>query len=188
MRTPPQINRLILLTLAIIVSYLVARYFLTPATFGQYGWYRGASLGEVASATPVYAGKKACDECHSEVLELLGKGKHQTLTCEACHGVSSPHAANPDVLPVKMSGSHCIRCHEMNVSRPAWFKQIVVKEHYEGKCSDCHVPHNPTEVPEEEEKPESDKAAPPAPATPAESAKAPAPAPATQAPEKGTTP
>lgn len=150
MKMSPQVNRLILLTLAIVVSYLVARYFLTPATFGQYGWYRGAALGEIASATPVYAGKKACDECHSEILEVLGKGKHQTLTCEACHGVSSPHAANPDILPVKMSGSHCIRCHEANMSRPAWFKQIVVKEHYEGKCSECHVPHNPTEVPAEE--------------------------------------
>lgn len=151
LKTPPQINRLILLTLAIVASYLVARYFLTPPTFGQYGWYRGAALEEIAVRTPVYAGKQACDECHSDKLEELAKGKHQTLTCEGCHGVSSPHAANPDILPVKMEGSHCIRCHEKNDARPDWFKQIVVKEHYAGKCSECHIPHNPTEVPPEPE-------------------------------------
>ncbi|HPA17335.1 MAG TPA: hypothetical protein PLU30_06280 [Verrucomicrobiae bacterium] len=149
LKIPPQINRLILLTLGIVGSYLIARYFLTPATFGQYGWYRGAALEEIASRTPVYAGKLACDECHSEKLEMLAKGKHQTLSCEGCHGVSSQHAANPDILPVKMAGSHCIRCHEQNDSRPTWYKQIVVKDHYAGKCRECHMPHNPTEVPEE---------------------------------------
>ena len=47
---------------------MVARAFLTPATFGEYGWYRGAALEELAARTPVYAGKKACDECHSDIL------------------------------------------------------------------------------------------------------------------------
>jgi len=59
------------LTVAIVGSYLVARYFLTPNSFREYGWYRGEALGEIASRPPVYAGKKACDECHSEILEKL---------------------------------------------------------------------------------------------------------------------
>jgi hypothetical protein len=146
-RMPPQIVRLVLLTVAIVGSYLIARYFMTPPSFGQYGWYRGAALEEIASHTPVYAGKRACDECHSDVLEKLAKGEHKTLSCEACHGVSQDHAENPDVLPMKLTGNHCIRCHEESPSRPAWFKQIVVKEHYSGKCSECHSPHQPNEVP-----------------------------------------
>lgn len=146
-RMPPQILRLVLLTVAIVGSYLIARYFLTPPSFGQYGWYRGAALEEIASRTPVYAGKKACDECHSDVLQKLARAEHKTLSCEACHGVSQDHVANPDILPAKLTGNHCIRCHEANPSRPAWFKQIVVKEHYSGKCSECHVPHQPNEVP-----------------------------------------
>ncbi len=159
LKMPPQILRLVLLTLVIVGSYLVARAFLTPPSFGQYGWYRGAALEELRARTPVYAGKKACDECHSDVLHKLEKFEHKTLSCVACHGVSQAHANDPDVhsgqdsadqpnlKPEKLGGSHCIRCHEANPSRPKWFKQIVVKEHYTGKCTECHVPHQPNEVP-----------------------------------------
>lgn len=148
MKMPPQIFRLVLLTLGIVISYLTARYFLTPSSFGQYGWFRGAALEEIASRTPVYAGKKACDECHSEVLLNLAKGEHKTLSCEGCHGVSQEHAANPDITPIKLTGNHCIRCHEANPSRPSWFRQITVRNHYAGqKCTECHVPHQPNEVP-----------------------------------------
>ena len=144
---PPQILRLVLLTLAIVGSYLVARAFLTPPSFGDLGWYRAEALVELRARPPVYAGKQACDECHSDQLQKLAKDAHKTLSCEACHGVSREHAENPDVLPVKLTGSHCIRCHEANPSRPAWFKQIVVKDHYSGKCTECHVPHQPAQSP-----------------------------------------
>ena len=144
---PPQILRLVLLTLAIVGSYLIARVFLTPASFGEFGWYRGEALVELRSRPPVYAGKQACDECHSDQLQKLAKFEHQTLSCEACHGVSRDHADNPDVLPVKLTGSHCIRCHEANPSRPKWFKQIVAKDHYPGKCVECHKPHQPSQSP-----------------------------------------
>jgi hypothetical protein len=146
-KMPPQIVRLVLLTLAIVGSYMVARAFLTPQTFGQYGWYRGAALGEIASRTPVFAGKQACDECHSDISKKMAQFEHKTLSCEACHGVSKDHAEDPDISPVKLSGSHCIRCHEANPSRPKWFAQIVVKDHYSGKCTDCHLPHAPSQEP-----------------------------------------
>ena len=146
-RLPPQIVRLVLLTLGIVASYLVARYCLTPASFHQYGWYRGAALAEIGAREPVFAGKKACDECHSEVIQKLDKAPHKTLSCETCHGVSKDHAGNPDITPAKLTGSHCIRCHEANPSRPAWLKQIAVKQHYTGKCTECHLPHQPNEVP-----------------------------------------
>jgi hypothetical protein len=146
-KMPPQISRLVLLTFGIVASYLVARYFLTPSSFHQYGWFRGAALEEIAAREPVFAGKQACNECHSDVLQKQAKGPHKTLSCETCHGVSLDHAGNPDITPIKLTGSHCIRCHEANPSRPAWLKQIVLKEHYSGKCSECHVPHQPNEVP-----------------------------------------
>jgi hypothetical protein len=146
-KLPPQILRLVLLTIGILGSYLVARAFLTPQSFKEYGWYRGAALEELRARTPVFAGKAACDECHSEILQTLASGPHKTLSCEGCHGVSSAHAENPDVLPVKLTGSHCIRCHEANPSRPKWFKQIVVKDHYGSKCTECHLPHQPDQTP-----------------------------------------
>ena len=150
-KLPPQILRLVLLALAIVGSYLVARSFLTPPSFGQYGWYRGDALGEIANARePLFAGKLACDECHSDILHQLAGNAHKTLSCEGCHGVCSEHAANPDVLPVKATGSHCIRCHEYDISRPKWLKQIVIKDHFGVDCKECHLPHQPTKEPGKE--------------------------------------
>ena len=76
---PPQVFRIVLLAVGIVVCYSIARYFLTPATFGEYGWYRGAALVELATRDPVYAGKKACEECHGEEFQMLAKHDHKTL-------------------------------------------------------------------------------------------------------------
>jgi hypothetical protein len=150
-KMPPQIFRLVLLTVAIVVTYLIARNLLTPASFRVYGFYRGDALAELASRTPVFAGRKACLECHEEMQTLLLKGPHKTIGCETCHGPSSAHAADPDSdakKPDKLNTTPCMRCHEANPSRPATQKQITLKNHYTGqKCVECHVPHQPNEVP-----------------------------------------
>ena len=49
---PPQIVRLVLLTLLIIASYGVARMFLKPDSFGEFGHYRGAARGARAPRAP----------------------------------------------------------------------------------------------------------------------------------------
>lgn len=153
-RIPPQIVRLVLLTIGIVGSYLVARHFLTPPSFGEFGWYRGEALGEAASYNPVYAGRKACEECHADEVEQLLQYEHKTLSCEVCHGPGQAHADNPDVKMIRedqlqaLRYGLCVRCHEANPSRPRWYKQIESKDHYTGsKCIECHVPHMPSEVP-----------------------------------------
>ena len=150
-RLPPQIVRLVLLTIAIVGSYLVARYFLTPPSFGDHGWYRANALEELASRERVFAGKKACEECHEEDVKKLSKAEHKGLSCEACHGASQAHADNPDVekyKPDKRNTTPCARCHEANPARPKFLKQITSRTHYTGqKCTECHVPHQPLEVP-----------------------------------------
>lgn len=156
-KMPPQIFRLVLLTIAIVVTYLIARYLLTPATFGQYGFYRGETLLDHMSHTPVFAGRKACLECHEAIQDQLFKGEHKTIGCETCHGgvmsgesksLTKEHAKDPNVDLPKIGDSGCLRCHEANPSRPAWLKQIDPKDHYrEDKCVGCHVPHQPNEVP-----------------------------------------
>jgi hypothetical protein len=148
MKVPPQIVRLLLTTLIIVATYSIARYFLTPPTFGQYGWYRGEALREATARAPVFAGKKACEECHSDVTQKVAAAEHKTLACETCHGVSKAHSENPDVGVPKLTYSHCVRCHETDPSRPTWLKQVRAKEHYTGqRCTECHVPHQPNEVP-----------------------------------------
>jgi hypothetical protein len=147
---PPQLFRIVLLAVGIVVAYSIARYFLTPASFGEYGWYRGAALAELATRERIYADKQACEECHSDEYQKLIKHEHKSLSCEACHGPGEAHVQNPDNPDVKMAVLHyslCLRCHESNPSRPKWHKQIVSKNHYTGKCTECHVPHSPSEVP-----------------------------------------
>lgn len=149
---PPQIVRLVLLTVGIVGSYLVARFFLTPASFGEYGWYRGEALNELAANRQVvFAGKKSCDECHSDVVKKLLLGDHKGLSCEGCHDAALAHTQNPDnskLNPAKMQMSACTRCHEFSVSRPKWMHQITSRSHYAGqKCTECHLPHQPQEVP-----------------------------------------
>lgn len=148
MKMPPQIFRLLLLAVGIVGSYLAARYLLTPPSFNEYGWYRGAALEEARAHAAVFAGKKACEECHSDEVEKLAKYEHKSISCEACHGPGQAHADNPDVKIDKSNYGVCLRCHEANPSRPAWHKQIVSKDHYTGsKCTECHVPHAPSQVP-----------------------------------------
>jgi hypothetical protein len=146
---PPQLFRIFLLAVGIVASYLVARYFLTPPSFREYGWYRGAALMELATRDRAYAGKKACEECHSDEYQKLIKHEHKGLACESCHGPGEAHSNDPKPENIqKSSFAICLRCHEANPSRPKWHKQIVSKNHYTGsKCTECHVPHSPLEVP-----------------------------------------
>ena len=145
---PPQVLRIFLLAVGIVASYLIARHFLTPPSFSQYGWYRGEALAEMAARPPVYAGKKACEECHSEVFQKFLKHEHKTLSCEGCHGPGEAHGKDPRKDNIdKSSYAVCLRCHAASPSRPKFLKQVAVKNHYPGKCTECHVPHMPLEVP-----------------------------------------
>jgi hypothetical protein len=146
---PPQVLRIFLLAVGIVAAYLIARYFLTPASFQQYGWYRGAALAELATRDRAYAGKKGCEECHSDEYQKLMKHEHKGLACESCHGPGQAHADDPRKDNIQRSSyAACLRCHEANPSRPKWHKQVVSKNHYTGsKCTECHVPHSPSEVP-----------------------------------------
>jgi len=145
---PPQILRLLLLTVGIVGSYLTARSFLTPRSFGDFGWFRANAMGEIASLPRTFAGRKACEECHEEEVKKLSEKEHRNLSCEGCHGPAKAHVDNPDLKPDILHYSHCIRCHEANPSRPKSHKQIVSRTHYPGqKCTECHVPHQPSEVP-----------------------------------------
>ena len=148
---PPQILRLFLLFVAIVGTYFLARLFLTPPSFRQYGWYRGVALTELTARPVVFAGRQACDKCHKDQYQKLLKFEHKTLSCEGCHGPGQAHADNADVTIDKSSFGVCLRCHEANPSRPKWHKQIVSKTHYSSttgsKCTECHAPHAPSETP-----------------------------------------
>ncbi len=142
---PPQLVRLVLLTLAIVVGYFVARYYMTPESFGQYGFYRGASLTEHANRPLTFAGQESCRECHQEVLQQVAQFEHNTLGCETCHGPAVDHAMNPDASLIKIDDDSCLRCHRSDPSKPPWLRQIPEDDHYGEGCKECHTPHQPNE-------------------------------------------
>src|SRR3954469_16443849 len=85
-----------------VIAFLVfwaIRGLVVPKTFGQYGHYRAASMTEIASHPAKFAGHEAGDPCHSDVQAIKGKGKHEGVNCEACHGPLAGHAADPTVAP-----------------------------------------------------------------------------------------
>lgn len=146
---PPQITRVLQLTAAIVLVYFTARYFLVPASFGQFGWYRGDALKDYAALPISYAGATACAECHAEVVEKKAKAGHKGVPCESCHGALNAHAEDPNVEPPKIADHRfCIRCHEASPSRPEKFPQVkLAKHHDEEACTKCHTPHQPLEEP-----------------------------------------
>jgi hypothetical protein len=158
---PPQITRLVYLTLAIVASYFVARGFLVPQSFGQYGWYRGNALKEIAALPVSYAGRAACAGCHDDPAGQLAKGSHKGLSCESCHGPGSAHAEDPTVAAPKPTGPRfCLRCHELNLSRPAKFPQVETADHFPDQaCAECHAPHSPKDAPKASPKDASPPAA-----------------------------
>ena len=141
-----------LFVLAFLV-FLVVRHYVVPKSFGQYGHYRGAAIGEIAARPVKFAGHQTCEGCHSDVLDVKKKGKHAHVNCEACHGalisVAKPAAAPNStaliawsstgpviarlyVMPTIRVGDAglpdtavlCARCHTASAAKPKGFPQV----------------------------------------------------------------
>ena len=68
------------------LAFWAVRGFIVPRTFGQFGHYRAAAMGDVAAHPMKFAGHETCETCHSDVADVKAKGRHAHVTCEACHG------------------------------------------------------------------------------------------------------
>jgi len=129
-----------------ITAFLVLRWMMVPAGFGELGHYRSGALADNMARPIAYAGQAACIECHADVEAVRAQGRHAGVACESCHGALAAHASNPDgVKPVRPNPrTTCIICHTASISKPKSFPQVVPAEHApEGSCADCHVVHNP---------------------------------------------
>jgi predicted CXXCH cytochrome family protein len=128
-----------------VAAFFLAQRLFVPEGFGKYGHYRPGALADRRNLPLVFAGRAACEECHTDIAETKAKGKHARPACEACHGPLATHAADPSVKPVRPDGrTVCLRCHTALVGRPASFPQIAVAEHApKGACTECHAAHDP---------------------------------------------
>lgn len=129
-----------------VLVFVVVRALLVPAGFGELGHYRSGALGDVAALPLHFAGRAACEECHSDIAEARRGSHHERIGCESCHGALAAHAADPGSLTPKPpdAGTVCLRCHSTQAARPATFPQVDPKEHGSGtRCNECHKPHHP---------------------------------------------
>jgi len=129
-----------------LVLFFVARGLLVPKSFGEFGHYRGAALGEIAAQPISYGGHEVCEGCHDDVLPVKRVGRHARVNCESCHGPQAKHTEDPgSLVPPKLDTTVlCARCHAASHSKPMDFPQVQVAEHSSGlACDTCHQPHNP---------------------------------------------
>ena len=145
LRDAEHLGRVAALFLLGVVGFFLAQRLLVPEGFGKHGHYRAGATEERRQLPSVFAGRAACEECHTDVAETNAKGKHARPACEACHGALAVHAADPSVKPTRPDGrALCLRCHTELVGRPSSFPQIDVAEHApKGACTECHAAHDP---------------------------------------------
>jgi Cytochrome c554 and c-prime len=148
---PPQLNRLAIAFTIFISLFLVLRHFLVPATFGEYGHYRGASLIDNASPAIHYAGQQACFKCHQDIEDKKALDVHSDIHCETCHGPGEKHVISSKVADIlRPSGNRefCGRCHSLNAAKQkSAIFQVDLSKHNVGKnCIECHNPHQPWEM------------------------------------------
>jgi hypothetical protein len=129
-----------------ITAFLVFRWLMVPAGFGLYGHYRAGALDDAGARPLHYAGRAACEGCHTDIVEARQGSRHARIGCEACHGPLIKHAQAPtEVKPTRPDGRVlCVRCHETNPWKPKGFPQVKVADHSDsGPCTACHKPHAP---------------------------------------------
>jgi len=129
-----------------VVAFLAVRAWFVPADFGVYGYFRTGAIEDNRVYPLVHAGRAACVECHSDVVETRRGSRHERIGCEACHGPLARHASGEDEAKPSLPDTRttCIRCHEKKAGKPAGFPQVNAAEHAEsGPCAECHNPHRP---------------------------------------------
>ena len=138
--------RMAALFLGGLILFLIARAALVPKGFGEYGHYRPDALKENAARPIAFAGHKACEECHEDVVEARKGSRHATVHCESCHGPLAKHAEDPAALVPERPDRRtiCLVCHRAEPAKPAAFPQVDPREHAgESACDECHSAHHP---------------------------------------------
>ena len=146
LRSTEHLIRVAMLLALGIAAFLVIRRLVVPPEFGKYGPFRPGAMDDIRARPIKFAGREACEACHSEQAEVKAKGKHAGIGCEACHGPLARHAEDPTSVIPKLPDTAvlCARCHEANSAKPKSFPQVVTAEHSSGlPCNTCHKPHTP---------------------------------------------
>jgi hypothetical protein len=156
MRHDKHVFRLVFLLVLVFGGFLIVRNLFVPASFGQYGHYRGDNVAEQMAKAVRHGGPESCRSCHGEEYGVHSAGAHKSVPCENCHGPLAFHADSSDKtadMPTDRSYDLCARCHRRLSARPASVSQVQVEAHLEEMgadferevCIACHQPHAPIE-------------------------------------------
>ena len=151
MKDKEHLFRMAALFLGGVVLFVILRGIMVPKGFGSLGGhFRPGALADNMARKPSFAGKPACLECHTDMIETQKGSKHASINCEACHGPMAVHAADPEKKPVRPDPKAvCLVCHAENVAKARKFPQIDPKSHMDGgACNECHAPHAPEKGPQ----------------------------------------
>lgn len=133
-----------------LLAFILLQAVLVPKGFGVYGHFRAGALDDNGARPMSFAGRAACEDCHTDVVDARKGGKHAAIGCEACHGPLAKHAQDQEALkPQRPDGRVCLVCHTANVGKPRGFPQVDPREHAgQASCLSCHTAHNPGAAPE----------------------------------------
>lgn len=151
-------KRLIYIFIGIFVAVLIVGVIVMPASWGEYGFYRGDAVHEEASLALIHGTNESCKTCHEEVYDIKKAGAHSRLSCETCHAPVTSHVKDQKKfadMPVKkgeLQTGLCLNCHQKVIGRPVKFPMIDAKAHLEAQnvkathdCARCHTVHDPLE-------------------------------------------
>jgi hypothetical protein len=145
-RIPEQIKRLVLVTVIVVGGTLLTRFVIIPPSLVAKDLHRARTVERELVRPVKFAGSRACQDCHDDVVTKKAKGFHKNLACESCHGAAATHADDPGAVkpPAPRDRKFCPVCHAYDASRPTGFPQINPTAHNPLKpCISCHNPHDP---------------------------------------------
>ena len=150
---------IVLLSIGVLAgSGLLFKKLLLPDSFGNYGYYRADAINEAALVLIRHGTNKSCFTCHAYEAKNHKKGRHQTISCEFCHGTYADHVADGKKiapLPVKKEKeitTLCLRCHntEIKARHEEVIKTVAMPNHLKDQnvklthnCNQCHYVHAP---------------------------------------------
>jgi len=141
---PKHIARLLAILGAALVLTVIARSFLVPDSFYQFGHYRANSVVEIAAREPAFQGAAYCEGCHAERHAEWSGNNHKSVACETCHGAAKGHPDNGKLPVPADTVALCTLCHEAMPGRPKTQPQVVVAKHAADQpCKTCHNSHAP---------------------------------------------
>ncbi len=152
---PKHIFRLLVLIVVFAIVAFSAKKLLTPASFYQYGHYRGAAVAEIASKVPKLQGSASCQSCHKEAYAEWAAGIHRKATkdnviqglvvkngpgCEVCHTGPAGNHPSREAMPLSIEDRVTTITHK-HVDHPADVpgrNLMLTAQDMRNLCLNCH--------------------------------------------------